>query len=122
MIIKTSKKEKMKKRHTRIRKKLTGSHNVPRLAFYRSNKHIYAQIIDDVNSKTLVSGSTLQLRSKNGVKVTWNKEACKKVGELIAKEAISKGIKKVVFDRGGYRYHGKVVEFAQGARSCGLEF
>lgn len=122
MIIKTAKKERIKKRHTRIRKKLSGDSSMPRLSFCKSNKHIYAQIIDDVKACTLISKSTLQLKANNNLKTTWNKEAAGKVGELIAKEAISKGIKKVVFDRGGNRYHGKVVEFAVSVRKSGLEF
>ncbi|MBI3590472.1 MAG: 50S ribosomal protein L18 [Candidatus Melainabacteria bacterium] len=122
MIIKTSKKERARKRHNRIRKKISGTKEMPRLSLYKSNKHIYAQLIDDVQSSTLAYCSTLQPLLKKELKATWSKEAAKKIGELIAKDALSKGIKKVVFDRGGNRYHGKVLAFAEGARASGLEF
>ena len=122
MITKTTKKERTRKRHYRIRNKVVGTQGKPRLSIYKSNKHIYAQIIDDVKSHTLLSCSTLLPSLKKELKNTWTKEAAKKIGELIAKEALQKGIKKVVFDRGGNRYHGKVLAFSEGARSSGLEF
>lgn len=107
-------------RHARVRKKVSGTPDVPRLCVYRSLKNIYAQIIDDTKGVTLVSASTLDadLKANYG----GNKEAAKAVGLLIAKKAIEKNIKAVVFDRGGYVYHGRVAEVAAGAREGGLEF
>ena len=107
-------------RHQRIRKQLHGSCNVPRLNVFRSNKGIYAQIIDDDAKATLVSASTLDkdLNLKNGSNI----EAASKVGESLAKKAKEKGITKVVFDRGGYLYHGRVKALADAARENGLEF
>ena len=122
MIIKVSKKERTRKRHQRIRNKVIGKKEKPRLAIHKSNKHIYAQLIDDVEGCTILSCSTLQPDLKGNLKATWNKEAAKKIGEMIAKAALTKGIKKVVFDRGGNRYHGKILAFAEGARKSGLEF
>ena len=122
MLIKTSKKEKTQKRHQRIRNKIFGIETRPRLAIYKSNKHIYAQIIDDRKSHTLVFCSTLSPEVKKELKATWSIEAAKKVGEFIAKTSIKKGVKKVIFDRGGQRYHGKVLAFANAAREAGLEF
>ena len=122
MINKISKKERTKKRHFRIRNKVFGTKEVPRLSIYKSNKHIYAQLIDDSLAHTLSFCSTLQPALKKGLKATWTKEAAKKVGEMIAKNALEKGVKKVVFDRGGNRYHGKVLAFAEGAKASGLEF
>jgi len=111
-----------KKRHLRVRKKVTGTAERPRLNVFRSLNHIYAQIIDDTNGVTLVSASTLDEALKGKLKSTGNKEAAKEVGKLIAKKAIEKGIKSVVFDRGGYIYHGRVKELAEAARGEGLEF
>lgn len=107
-------------RHARVRKKVSGTSDIPRLCVFRSLKNIYAQIIDDTTGNTLVAASTLEaeLKGKNG----GNCEAAKAVGELIAKKALDKGIKKVVFDRGGYVYHGRVAELASAAREGGLEF
>lgn len=107
------------KRHLRVRKKLSGTPERPRLAVYRSEKNIYAQIIDDVAGKTLVAASSLDKEFEG---IGSNKEAAKKVGELIAKKALEKGIKEVVFDRGGYIYHGRIEELAAGAREVGLIF
>ena len=106
-------------RHRRVRGKISGTADCPRLNVYRSAKNIYAQIIDDVKGVTLVSASSLdkELGSNGG-----NKEAARKVGGLIAKNAAEKGIEKVVFDRGGYLYHGRVKELAEGAREGGLKF
>ena len=107
------------KRHARIRNKISGTAECPRLNVCRSTKHIYAQIIDDVTGTTLVSASTVEKAFEgNG----GNKEAAKQIGIAIAKRAIEKGIKEVVFDRGGYIYHGRVKELAEGAREGGLEF
>ena len=107
------------RRHTRVRGKITGTVQRPRLNVYRSLNHIYAQIIDDVNGVTLVAASSVE---KDFGMAGGNKEAAKKVGELIAKRAAEKGITEVVFDRGGYVYHGRVKELAEGAREGGLKF
>ncbi|NLY45223.1 MAG: 50S ribosomal protein L18 [Tissierella sp.] len=109
-----------KARHSRVRKKISGSSELPRLNVYRSGKHIYAQIIDDVQGATLVSASTLD-KSLN-LTSTHNKEAAKTIGELVAKRALDKGIENVVFDRGGYIYHGRIQSHADGAREAGLKF
>ena len=106
-------------RRKRVRAKISGTPDIPRLCVYRSLANIRAQIIDDVNGVTLVSASTLEKAFEgNG----GNKEAAKIVGRMIAEKAVAKGIKKVVFDRGGYIYHGRVKELADGAREGGLEF
>ena len=107
------------KRHKRVRGKISGTPERPRLNVFRSNANIYAQIIDDVNGVTLVSASTLD-KSIEGP--TGNKVAARKVGALIAERAKAKGIENVVFDRGGYIYHGRVQELAEGAREGGLDF
>ena len=107
------------KRHKRVRGKISGTPERPRLAVYRSNAHIYAQIIDDVNGVTLVSANTLE---KGFEGATGNAEAAKKVGLAIAERAKEKGIEVVVFDRGGYLYHGRVAALAEGAREGGLKF
>lgn len=120
MLKKINKNENRKARHGRVRKKISGTPERPRLNVYRSGKHIYAQIIDDVSGSTLVSASTLD-KSLN-LTATHNKEAAKSVGELIGKKAVEKGIEEVVFDRGGYIYHGKIKELAEGARESGLKF
>ncbi len=107
------------KRHRRVRSKISGTAECPRLNVFRSSKNIYAQIIDDVKGVTLVAASTLDKEfTGNG----GNKEAARKVGELIAKRAKEKGITDVVFDRGGYIFHGRVQELAEGAREGGLNF
>ena len=107
------------KRHARVRAKISGTPECPRLDVFRSAKHIYVQIIDDVNGTTLASASTVE---KDFGAYGGNKEAAKKVGEIIAKRALEKGIENVVFDRGGYVYHGRVKELAEGAREGGLKF
>ena len=107
------------KRHKRVRGKIAGTPERPRLAVYRSNAHISAQIIDDVNGVTLVSANTYE-KSFEGIGS--NKEAARKVGAEVAKRALEKGISAVVFDRGGYIYHGRVSELAEGAREGGLKF
>ena len=107
------------KRHNRVRNKISGTPERPRLNVFRSAKHIYAQLIDDINGVTLVAASSLKKDFEgNG----GNKEAAKKVGQMIAKKAVDKGISEVVFDRSGYLYHGRVLELAEGARECGLKF
>ena len=107
------------RRHARVRGKISGTAQRPRLNVYRSLNHIYAQIIDDVKGVTLVAASSVE---KDFGMTGGNKEAAKKVGELVAKRAAEKGITEVVFDRGGYVYHGRVKELAEGAREGGLKF
>ena len=107
------------KRHARVRSKVSGTPECPRLDVFRSAKHIYVQVIDDVNGVTLASASTVE---KDFGAYGGNKEAAKKVGEMIAKRALEKGIENVVFDRGGYIYHGRVKVLAEGAREGGLKF
>ncbi|GGI18131.1 50S ribosomal protein L18 [Gottfriedia solisilvae] len=120
MIFKADKNAVRKKRHARVRTKLSGTQERPRLNVYRSNNHIYAQIIDDVNGVTLASASTLDKElTFNG---TGNIEAAKLVGGLVAKRATDKGVTEVVFDRGGYLYHGRVKALAEAAREAGLQF
>ena len=122
MIKKTSKNSVRIRKHTRVRKKVEGTAARPRLNVFRSLKQIYAQIIDDNAGITLVAASTLDEALKGSVKLNGNKEGAKAVGKLIAEKAIEKGIKTVVFDRGGYIYHGRVKELAEAAREAGLEF
>ncbi|MCL1806414.1 MAG: 50S ribosomal protein L18 [Oscillospiraceae bacterium] len=109
-----------KRRHRRVRGKIEGTASRPRLNVYRSLNHIYAQIIDDGTGTTLCAASSLdkEFKGKNG----GNKEGAREVGKLLAKRAVKKGCKNVVFDRGGYLYHGRVKELAEGAREAGLEF
>lgn len=109
-------------RHKRVRRKVTGTAERPRLSVFRSSNNIYAQIIDDVNRVTLVAASSLEDAIKSSVSSTGNKDAARKVGELVAKKAAEKGITEVVFDRGGYIYHGRILELAEGAREAGLKF
>ena len=120
MIKKVARNEMRKARHARIREKVTGTTNVPRLNVFRSNNNIFAQIIDDEKAVTLVSASSIdkELKIENG----GNIEAATKVGELIAKRAKKAKIEKVTFDRGGYLYHGSVKALAEAARANGLEF
>ena len=110
------------RKHIRLRKKIKGTPERPRLNVFRSLNHIYAQIIDDTTGNTLVAVSTLDGSLKGKLKSGGNKEAAKEVGRLIAQKAAEKGIKSVVFDRGGYIYHGRVKELADSAREAGLEF
>ena len=107
------------KRHVRVRGKISGTPECPRLNVFRSNANIYAQIIDDVNGVTLVSAST---NEKSFEGATGNAEAAKKVGTVLAERAKAKGIEQVVFDRGGYIFHGRVAALAEGAREAGLDF
>ncbi len=119
MVKKTNRKFERTRRHIRVRRKISGTAERPRLCVYRSNTNIYAQVIDDVAGKTLVSASTLdkEVKTKKA-----NKEAAKEIGSLIAKRAKDAKISNVVFDRGGYVYHGVVKELAEAAREGGLEF
>jgi len=110
------------RKHLRVRQKISGTAETPRLCVFRSSKHIYAQIIDDVSSTTLVAASSLDEALKGKLEYSGNKNAAKEVGKLIGNKALEKGIKQVVFDRGGYLYHGRVKELADGAREAGLEF
>lgn len=122
MVSKKSRSEVRAKKHYRIRNRFSGTAQKPRLAVFRSNNHMYAQIIDDTVGNTLVSASTLQEDVNAGLAKTNNVEAASKVGEVIAKRALEKGIKSVVFDRGGFIYQGKVKALAEAAREAGLEF
>ena len=119
-MVKTVNKKAMRlKRHVRVRGKVTGTPERPRLNVFRSNANIYAQLIDDVNGVTLASANTLEKEFEGA---TGNCEAAKKVGTVLAERAKAKGIEKVVFDRSGYIYHGRVAALAEGAREGGLEF
>lgn len=120
MLSKPNRKEVARKRHYRLRRRLTGTSERPRLSVYRSGKHIYAQIIDDLKSITLAAASSQdkELRSQSGANV----EAARRVGELVARRAQAVGISSVVFDRGGFLYHGRIASLADAAREAGLEF
>lgn len=118
MINKESKNVSRVRRHARVRAKISGTADCPRLSVFRSNKHIHAQLIDDVKGVTLVSASSVQLKLANG----GNIEAAKVVGDAIAKAALEAGIKTIVFDRSGYVYHGRVQALAEAARAAGLKF
>ncbi len=120
MIKSFNRNEKRQKRHSRVRLNVQGTPAKPRLNVFRSGKHIYAQIIDDISGNTLVSASTLDKDAN--LEITNNKEAAKFVGEAVAKRALEKNIEEVVFDRGGYLYHGRVKELADAAREAGLKF
>ena len=109
-------------RHARVRKKISGTPDMPRLSVYRSNKHIQAQIIDDTKGITLVAASTMDPELKGQLEEVDKKGAAKLVGKLIGERALAAGIKSVVFDRGGYVYTGRVANVADGAREAGLEF
>ena len=119
MVSKVNKNAMRLKRHIRVRGKISGTAECPRLNVFRSNANIYAQLIDDVNGVTLVSASTLEKEFEGA---TGNAEAAKKVGLTLAERAKAKGIEDVVFDRGGYVYHGRVAALAEGAREGGLNF
>lgn len=119
MFKKADKKANRLRRHLRVRKKVFGTPERPRLSIYRSEKNIYAQIIDDINAITIVSASSLEkdFSAKGG-----NIEGAKLVGELVAKKAVAKGVTEVVFDRGGFIYHGRIQKLAEAAREAGLKF
>ena len=119
MVSKKNKNAARLKRHIRVRAKISGTTERPRLAVYRSNANISAQIIDDVNGVTLASANTLEKEFEGA---TGNCEAAKKVGAVLAERAKEKGIEEVVFDRGGYVYHGRIAALADGAREAGLKF
>ena len=122
MIKQLNKKAQTKKRHQRIRVKLAGTTECPRLAVYRSTKHIYAQVIDDVKGVTIVSASSNDKDLKEKLAHGGNVDAAKVVGEAVAKKAVKAGVKDVVFDRGGFVYHGRVAALADAAREAGLNF
>ncbi|MHB8061963.1 MAG: 50S ribosomal protein L18 [Ruminiclostridium sp.] len=122
MINKPNKNDIRLRKHFRVRKKVNGTQERPRMNVFRSLSNIYVQIIDDTTGNTLVSASSLDTAIKGKVANSGNKEAAKEVGKLIASKAIDKGIKQVVFDRGGYIYHGRVKELADAAREAGLDF
>ena len=118
MITQTTRNEIRKRIHSRIREKMAGTTERPRLNVYRSVNHIYAQVVDDEKGETLVSASSLALKLKSGGNVA----AAKEIGKAVAEKAVAKGIKRVVFDRGGYLYHGRVKALADAAREAGLKF
>lgn len=120
--MKLTRKESVRRRHQRVRRKVNGTAERPRLAVFRSNQHIYAQLIDDNQQHTLVAASTLEPSLKTELKSGATCEASAEVGKLIAQRAIEKGISKVVFDRGGSLYHGRVKTLAEAAREAGLDF
>jgi len=110
------------KRHQRVRNKIIGTQERPRMSVYRSLKHIYVQLINDLSGHTLVSASSLDPAVIDLIKSGGNKKAAKVVGELVAERALEQNIKTVVFDRGGYKYHGRIKEVAEAARNKGLKF
>ena len=122
MVSKESRSKVRAKKHMRLRSRLSGTAQKPRLAVFRSNNHMYAQIIDDTVGNTLVSASTLQKDVKAELEKTNNVDAAAKLGTVIAKKALEKGITTVVFDRGGYKFQGKIKALADAAREAGLEF
>lgn len=116
------KREARLKRHLRVRKKVKGTQERPRLSLFKSARHIYAQVIDDEAGRTLVAASSLSLQMLQGGKVGDKKERAKAVGKMVAEAAMKADVRKVVLDRGGYRYHGRVKALADSAREAGLEF
>ncbi|HPE67850.1 MAG TPA: 50S ribosomal protein L18 [Thermotogota bacterium] len=122
MINRKDRKVLRKRRHLRVRKKVNGTSQKPRMAVFRSEKHIYVQIIDDVKGHTLVSSSTMDPEIRGDLAKTWDKQAARKVGQAIGKKATEAGINEVVFDRGGFQYTGRIKELADGAREAGLKF
>ena len=122
MVSKESRQKVRAKKHMRIRNRFSGTAERPRLAVFRSNKHMYAQIIDDTVGNTLVAASTLEKEIKGELEQTDTVDAAAYLGTVIAKRAIEKGIKEVVFDRGGFIYQGKIAALAEAAREAGLEF
>ena len=122
MVSKKSRSEVRRKKHMKLRNRFSGTAERPRLAVFRSNNHMYAQIIDDTVGNTLVAASTLQKDVKANLEKTNNVEAAAALGKVIAEKALENGIKEVVFDRGGFVYHGKIQALADAAREAGLEF
>ena len=122
MVSKVSRSDVRAKKHYRMRHNINGTADRPRLAVFRSNNHIYAQVIDDTVGKTLVAASTLDKDIKANLEFTDNMDAATAVGKAVAEKAVAAGIKEVVFDRGGFLYHGKIKALADAAREAGLEF
>jgi len=122
MVSKESRQKVREKKHLKIRNRFSGTPERPRLAVFRSNDHMYAQVIDDAAGKTLVAASTVEKDIRASLSKTNDVEAAKTLGGIIAKRALDKGINTVVFDRGGYIYHGKVAALAEAAREAGLQF
>lgn len=122
MITKEDRNKSRERRHRRVRGRISGTPERPRLNVYRSNKHIYAQVIDDVSGRTIVSASTLDKEFAGQEEHGSTMEAARKIGELVAKRALEKGLSAVVFDRGGYLYHGRIQALADAAREAGLQF
>lgn len=122
MISKPNRKAITRKRHQRIRRKVAGTGLSPRLAVHRSGKHIYAQLIDDATSTTLASASSLDKELRSDIKSGANVDAARRVGEIVAQRALKAGIQDVVFDRGGFLYHGRIAALAEAAREAGLNF
>lgn len=122
MYTRPNRKENKNRRHLRVRKKVMGTTERPRLNIYKSLNNIYAQVIDDIQGVTVTSASTLSPELKGQLSSSSNMEAAVKVGELVAKKAQEKGVKQVIFDRGGYLYHGKIKALADAAREAGLQF
>ena len=120
--MKMTRRESTRRRHARVRRTVTGTSERPRLAVFRSNQHIYVQVIDDTTQHTLVSASTVDPEVKGKVESGCNCEASIEVGKLVAQRAIAQGIQRVVFDRGGNLYHGRVKSLAEAAREAGLDF
>lgn len=116
------KREARVRRHLRVRKKVFGTAECPRLNVYRSNRHLYAQVIDDVKGHTMVSASTVEEDLQTAIADKNKTEQAVEIGKLVAKRALDAGVKQVVFDRGGYQYHGRVKALADAAREAGLEF
>lgn len=122
MITKQDKEKSRARRHRRIRARVSGTSERPRLNIFRSNKHIYAQVIDDTTGRTLVEASTMDKEFKDLSESGSTVAAAEKIGSMVAKRAVEKGVRAVVFDRGGYLYHGRVQALADAAREAGLEF
>ena len=120
--MKYTRQDSIRKRHRRVRKKVFGTPERPRLSIFRSNMHIYAQVIDDTKQHTLAAASTVEAEVKSSIKSGANCDASIQIGKLIAKRSLEKGIDKVVFDRGGNLYHGRVKALAEAAREAGLDF
>ena len=122
MVSKKSRSEVRVNKHRKLRNRLSGTTECPRLAVFRSNNHMYAQIIDDTVGNTLVAASTVEKAIREQVKYTGNKDAAAVVGKLVAERALAKGVKDVAFDRSGFKYHGRVQTLADAAREAGLQF
>lgn len=120
--MKLTRKESVRRRHKRIRRRVFGTSERPRLSIFRSNQHIYVQVIDDIQHRTLVAASTLEPELREKLSSGANREASVEIGKLVAERSLAQGIQRVVFDRGGNLYHGRVQALAEAAREAGLEF